>query len=386
VSGVGPAALDHEGAIVALDLKGEIFNACNLERGKKRPQIALDPFNVLATPSARFDPFSFLREDNYQRDIGTMADGMIKPLEDKYAWISNGSVDITKAAIELVTLETPPDDDNRFQKVVESLLAADRLDRIQKWADKKNIADGRIAGSASNLLDLSDGQQGSVLDDTRQNLAWALNPAIAGILQGNDFSFTDIAEGRIDLYIVVPPDALREAAGFLRLVMNLVLGAFLRGGVDIPRQNSLLIFDEFTRLGRLDKVIDIATIAAGFGVTALFVAQNWDSVKEVYGNAAMTLVGSCATTRVWGLGAGEITTAKWLSDCLGTATARTENKRLKEVSSGETAVPLMQISEILTLPPDEQIIMFRGHEPARTKRIISHTHPYYRDRMPRRTK
>lgn len=313
-----------------------------------------------------------------------MADGMVKPADGEFAWIANGCVDIAKAAIESAILETPPESTNRFLKVVDSLLAADKLDTFEKWANQKNVADGRIADAAANLLDLSDRQRGSVLDDLRQNLVWARNPAIRDILNGNDFSFADIAEGRIDLYIVVPPDALREAAGLLRLIMNLALGAFLRGGVAIPAQNSLFIFDEFTRLGRMDKVIDIATIAAGFRVTALFVAQNLDSVQEVYGNSAMTLIGSCATTRVWGLGAGETTTAKWLSDCLGTATARTESKRSDEVSSGETAVPLMQISEILALPSDEQIIMFRGHAPARTKRIISHTHPYYRDRMPQR--
>jgi type IV secretion system protein VirD4 len=382
VAAVKPAVLDHLGSLVALDLKGEIYLACHEERGRARRQIALDPYGVLATPSATFDPFSYIRGDDLHRDIGTFADGMIRPTTGDHPWVTNGSLDITKAAIESTMLEGTGN--NRFLQLVDKLLSGDRIEIFEKWATQTGIADGRISDAAANLLHMSDRQAGAILDEVRQNLLWAKNPMMRRILSGNDLNLADVVAGNVDLYIIVPPDQLREGAGFLRLIMNLALGAFLRGGVDAGNENCLFIFDEFTRLGRMEKVIDIATIAAGYAVTAMFVAQNLDSVREVYGPSTMTLIGSCATTRVFGLGAGDTSTAAWLSESLGTATARTETRNANVVSSGETGVPLMQVGEILQLPADQQIVLFRGQAPARMKLIISHEHPFYRDRMPQR--
>lgn len=382
VSAGKPAVLDHPGSIVALDLKGEIFTACHAHRSQTRRQVVLDPYRILEQTSAKFDPFAYLRPDQLHRDLGTFVDGCIKPTTGEFQWVTNGCVDITRAAVESTMIEDTGDD--RFLRVVDKLLAADRLDKFENWANQTSVAEGRIADAAANLLDLSDRQRGSILDELRQNLVWAQNPMLRAVLAGNDFSFDDVVAGTIDLYLVVPPDALREASGFMRLLMNLALGAFLRRGVERDAPDCLFVYDEFTRLGRLDKIIDVATIAAGYNVTALFFAQNLDSVREVYGNSTMTLIGSCATTRVFGLGAGDTGTAKWLAETMGTATARTETRQDAKTTAGETGVPLLDAAEILQLPADEQIILFRGHPPARTKLIISHEHPFYRDRMPQR--
>ena len=115
---------------------------------------------------------------------------------------------------------------DRFIRVVESLLSPERMANFEKWAKQTNVAEGRIADAAANLLDLSDRQRGSILDELRQNLIWAQNPMMRQILRGNDLDFADIVSGRVNLYIIVPPEALREASGFLRLMINLALRAF----------------------------------------------------------------------------------------------------------------------------------------------------------------
>ena len=58
--------------------------------------------------------------------------------------------------------------------------------------------------------------------------------------------------------------------------------------------------------------MEIATIAAGGGVEAVFIVQDMATLESVYGPLdAKTLLGSCATTRIFGLGSGDDLTARW---------------------------------------------------------------------------
>jgi len=145
--------------------------------------------------------------------------------------------------------------------------------------------------------------------------------------------------------------------------------------------------DEFTRLGKMEKVMEIATIAAGGGVEALFIVQDMATLESVYGrDDAKTLLGSCSTTRIFGLGSGDDRTAKWAEstmkdyELVKTSNSRGSDGRTSITSAGQDR-PLLSAAELLELPPPVMLCRFRGNPPVLLDLIISHEHAAYKGRL-----
>jgi len=139
----------------------------------------------------------------------------------------------------------------------------------------------------------------------------------------------------------------------------------------------MFIADEFTRLGRLDRIVDIATVAAGINLETLFILQDRGSLEAVYGNqAADTILGSCATIRIFNIGRGDSRTAEWVSKLTGYQTLRTEStstavgSNAVNISSTEVREPLLPPSDILELPANEMLCLIRGRKPLKLERIF----------------
>jgi type IV secretion system protein VirD4 len=205
------------------------------------------------------------------------------------------------------------------------------------------------------------------------------------MVSGATFTLDELLEGRADLYLIVPLDILNDMNGFFRLFMYLALGAATRAGLARKSQPQLMmIFDEFTRLGRMNKVLDIATVAAGLNVDGIFVVQDLGAFKESYGdNGARTIISASATTRIFALGRGDDITANWLESLMPQKTiiTRSASEGDQIGNRGEVPAPLISATEILELPPDQMICLIRSHAPLKLAQIVAYEHPTYRSRM-----
>jgi len=117
----------------------------------------------------------------------------------------------------------------------------------------------------------------------------------------------------------------------------------------------------------------------------LFVLQDKGSLETVYGNqAADTILGSCATIRIFNIGRGDIRTAEWASKLVGYQTLKTQSTstiaRSKTVSStsAEVREPLLTASDILELTTNEILCFIRGKKPLILERIIWFKHKLYK--------
>lgn len=71
-----------------------------------------------------------------------------------------------------------------------------------------------------------------------------------------------------------PLDQIDDQAVFLRLTTNIILGTAVRlEGSGRPLKNVLPMLDEFVRLGRMGKLVNIANVAAGSGSTSPLIQQ-----------------------------------------------------------------------------------------------------------------
>lgn len=192
--------------------------------------------------------------------------------------------------------------------------------------------------------------------------------------------------------MVVPLDQVDAQAVFLRLLTNIILGMAVRlEGAKKPKKNVLLVLDEFVRLGRMEKLINIANVAAGCGIEALFITQDKGQIESVYGKGdTASILGSCVTTRIFGLGRAEFETANWAANALGDQTVLTRTKQStakfgesRKTSTAEQRQKLMTVDQILEMKTGKMLLLTGSKPPALVDAIVSHRHPAYRGKLDR---
>ncbi|GGE88996.1 type IV secretory system conjugative DNA transfer family protein [Niveispirillum cyanobacteriorum] len=390
VACVLPAIVDHDGPIIVVDVKGENFAVCRRHRTSLgRRQVVLNPFHVIEDRTDHFDPLLYLRPQALQRDIATLVEGLIRPeAARENSWISNGARQLLEAALELVMTELLPEE-RSLLVAVDLVLAPNRLDTFSAWMNAGNRCGGRIAQTGAKIMQMGDKARGAVLDCLSENLDWLKFDDVRRMLSGSDFQPDDLIDDSVDLYLVVPQDMTGKLGNFMRVMVTLALGTVTRqDGRRVAKKRILAVMDEFTRLGRMEKAMEIATIAAGGGVEAVFVVQDRGTLDAVYGpDDATTLLGSCATTRVFGLGRADDKTARWAENQMPykTIIRESSDKRAEAVRGNRSEVKerLMDGPTIQEMPAGQMLCLIRGHAPLLVDQIVSHRHPAYRRKLDR---
>jgi type IV secretion system protein VirD4 len=327
---------------------------------------------------------AFIRPAHRSRDAAVLADGMIVPEIGSGAHFSDRARACLQVTIEVVhELSEAPN----LHEVRGLILSAGFLDTLTAWAETPALAGGRAAELAGSFLAMGDKERGSIISTVAKSLEWTSADTMRGFLGvKTGINLESLLQGNVDLFIVIPLDQVTAQAGFMRLMANLLLALLVQQNERHPAQKQVLfVADEFTRLGRLDRIVDVATVAAGINLETLFILQDRGSLEAVYGNAADTILGSCATVRIFNLGRGDIRTAEWASKLAGYKTLRTQStstaagSKTASTSLAEVREPLLTASDILELPPAEMLCFIRGRKPLRLERILWYKMRRYRD-------
>lgn len=383
VSAIMPAIFDHNGPIVALDIKGELVDiTINRRTAKGQKVVALDPFRTSKSSRMKdhkamgFNPMTFIRPTHRSRDAAVLADGIVVPETGSGAHFSDRARACLQTTIEVVhELSDSPN----LHEVRGLILSTGFLDTLTAWTETPKLAGGRAAELAGSFLSMGDKERGSIISTVAKSLEWTSADAMRGFLGvKTGVNLESLLLGNVDLFIVIPLDQVTAQAGFMRLMTNLILALMVQQNERHPaKQTVMFIADEFTRLGRLDRIVDIATVAAGINLETLFILQDRGSLEAVYGNqAADTILGSCATIRIFNIGRGDSRTAEWVSKLTGYQTLRTEStstavgSNAVNISSAEVREPLLTPSDILELPANEMLCLIRGRKPLKLERIF----------------
>lgn len=399
VSCIQPAILDHEGPVVALDVKGELVRTCGAFRSSLgRKVCALNPFGLYGVKSSYFNPLDWVRRGpDMHRDIQAIGDGVIIEEPGSNAHFSQVARGMVCAATHVVISQYRTGDPRRSLVFVRDLLMDGDSNRtLESWAADPAKFGEFPSKQAAMFLALGDRESGGVKSTLSKNFEWLADPRVQRMLSRSSFSLDAVLEDALDLFICVPLDLLHQQRCFLRMMANLLLVTVMRqDGKRIVKAPICLILDEFTRLGRMEQISNIATVGAGSGIEAMFVAQNKDALDEVWGEeGASTLLASCATVRLFGLGRLDLRTAQWVEKSLPEKTVVTKSTgSTKSTSSSsresagvsrtlsEQKSPLLSAAEILELPLDRVLVLMRSQKPLVVGQINSFSHARYRSRL-----
>ena len=86
-------------------------------------------------------------------------------------------------------------------------------------------------------------------------------------LSGSNFSINDLLDNQVGFFIAVPLNQVDKQAIFMRLFINIVLGAVVRqDGWPRVKASILLFPDEFVRMGRMKQIMNTANVAMEAGI------------------------------------------------------------------------------------------------------------------------
>lgn len=176
---------------------------------------------------------------------------------------------------------------------------------------------GMLARMGNQLAFYKDKELASVLTTTNRFLRFLDTLAIAESTKASTFDPKELRNGKMTVYLVLPPEHMRTQSPLLRMWIGALLRAVVRGGLQETNKVHFIL-DEAASLGHMEALDDAVDKYRGYGVRLQFYFQSLGQLKTSFpkGQDQMLLAN---TTQVY-FGVNDHETAEYVSNRLGEAT------------------------------------------------------------------
>jgi type IV secretion system protein VirD4 len=400
VSFVLPNCFAWPGSLVVLDIKGEAYRATAGHRAAMGQAVYLfDPASE-SGQSHRWDPFAAVERGSMARfrQIARQANLLFPEIDtvggsgnsNKF-WDDAGRQAFT--AVATILAESPGQ-----ALTIENIAQLFTRGDGHEWLANL-IAASRAEGHPFSKIavdGVSDfiGSDPKLRGDIRKTVSTRLqiwsDPQLSAVTSGSDFDLRNLRRRPMTIYVAVAPGNIPRLRPLLRLFWDQVVNV----NTDVtPEEDpnltvqTLLMLDEFARLGRMDTLAQAAQFVRAYGLRMAFVIQNKAQVRAIYGkDGAADVFDNLGAEIVFGTADPELT--KELEERLGdnTINVTTQNRPrfwswLNWSKQSEAEHPhrrqLMLDQEITQMSADEQLIIRPGMKPMKTQRVCWYSDPRF---------
>jgi len=386
--GVGvvvPTLLTFQGSVLALDVKGELFELTSRARKAQGHAIyKFAPFDSSGR-SHSYNPvldIVSMPPDRWFSETRRLAVNLIAAKGKGAEGFLAGARDLFAAGI-LVCIEqgTPTIGAvyDLFSQPGEKYKLFAKLAEETKIPEAQRIFDNMAANDTKILTSYT-----SVLGDGGLNL-WA-DPLIKAATSKSDFSIYDLRRSQSTIYLCVSPNDIEVIAPLMRLFFQQVVSILQRSlPGDDERHEVLFLLDEFKHLGKLESIETAITTIAGYNGRFMFIIQSLSALSGAYGQEGKENFLSNTGVQVF-MATADDETPNYISKAIGDYTYRAksisynENKRFdKNVQLSYQGANLIRPEQVRLLEDAAEIILIKGRPPLKLKKI-----KYYQDRILRR--
>lgn len=397
VTTIIPHLLDHDGALLCIDPKGEnaIITAEARESIHGQKVAILDPWGiacgVLERDADQFNPLDMLSadDDNLADDAMLLADALIVPDGGESHWSNEARSLVMGFIVHLVT--SPDEEGRRHLGRLREILSLPPAEFQSLVMDMSRNGVTLARSAAHRTMQKSERELSSVISTAQQNTHFLEGPRLQRSLEKSTFDFAGLKddEARLSVYIVLPAERLNTHGRWLRLVVSCALTTMTRGGRK-PKRPALFMLDEFAALGKLAIVEQAFGLMAGFGMKIHAILQDLSQLQDLYDRRWQTFIANAEVLQVFGT--RDLMTAEYVSKMAGrmtverisVATQEKRDKRQGWLSDGDPNYTAMadQTSGRALIMPEElirmgkwgQLLILPDCQPIRALKV-----PYYRN-------
>jgi type IV secretion system protein VirD4 len=383
--GVGiviPTLLTFPGSVLALDVKGELFELTSRARESQGHKIfKFAPFDP-AGRSHSYNPLLDLLEMPEIRrfsEARRLAANLIVAKGKGAEGFLEGARDLFVAGI-LACIErgTPTIGDvyDLFSQPGEKYQLFAKLAEETRIPEVRRIFDNMAATDTKILTSYT-----SVLGDGGLNL-WA-DPLVRAATRRSDFSIYELRRVPSTLYLCVSPNDLEVIAPLMRLLFQQVISILQRSlpGSD-EKYEVLLLLDEFKHLGKMEAVETAVTTLAGYSGRFMFIIQSLSALTGAYGQPGKENFLSNTGVQVF-MATADDETPNYISKAIGDYSYRavsTSYNRSKMFDTNynfsEQGANLIRPEQVRLLDESTEIVLIKGQPPLKLNKI-----KYYEDRI-----
>jgi type IV secretion system protein VirD4 len=226
-----PWLLECDESAVVIDFKGENASITAKHRRKKfgHKVELLDPWRVVTKKPATLNPLSSIDKDSPEAidDCRDLAEQLvIKTGEEKEPhwneaaemWIAGAAAAVAHHAIE----------NRSLQSVCDILSNPAKVSQLVELLCK---SDGMLPRLGGQLAHFQEKELASTLTSANRHLRFLSTPAVVESTSSSSFDPSELRNGKMTVYLIIPPEHMRAAAGLMRLWIGTLMRAVVRGGL-----------------------------------------------------------------------------------------------------------------------------------------------------------
>ena len=296
-------ALTHEGQLIVIDIKGEIYAATAEARRKMGQQVHVldlrdnDPLPGSLNP---FDLISLSGTDHAAIGRSFAAELIVRDPSERHKFWDDWAETMISGAATWMLADKPPEE--RTLSAMFDLYTCEEMTyKLSVMMDEKERVRHRAARAAfSSYLELpSENTRPSVLATIVSHLRFLDSDMIRRLTDTSSMDLAALIAGEpMSLYIIVPPQRLSAYRPMLRVWLSSLILAMTQRAKP-PKERTLLLCDEMGNLGRMDVLLTAATLMRSWGLTLWTFWQNVAQL-QIYGAQATTLVDNAGVIQVFG--------------------------------------------------------------------------------------
>lgn len=382
ISVVIPSLLTFNGSVVALDVKGELFEHTSRARRAKGDKVY--KFSPLADDgrSHCYNPLDdIVAAPKHRRftEARRLAANFIvargKGAED----FIGGSRDLFAAGVMLVIERGTPTigaifdlfSENEDKQTLFVNLGTETKSREAKAIFIK------MAGNSDKTISAYT----SILEDGGLGL-WA-DTLIKSATEKSDFNVTQLRSKPASIFLIVNPNDLETLAPLMRLIFQQIVSSLQS---NLPTKEEmfevLFVLDEFKDLGKLETIESAITSIAGYGGRFMIIVQSLSNLTTLYGaDGKENFLGNSGVQAF--MATNDSDTPEYLSRAIGdfTRKSRTKSWSTRELTGSsiqerEEGSRLIRPEQIRVLPDNEMLILVKGQSAMRLTLIR-----YFEDKL-----
>uniref|UniRef100_UPI003A8764F0 type IV secretory system conjugative DNA transfer family protein n=4 Tax=Helicobacteraceae TaxID=72293 RepID=UPI003A8764F0 len=193
------------------------------------------------------------------------------------------------------------------------------------------------------------------------------NPQVKNATSKMSFTYEDLREKRISLYVVIQTEDIEVLKPLIRIFTESTF-IKLMSGAECPDPNKFIYvyLDEFVRFGAMNFVLEAPALCRSYGLLPVYISQSYEQISITYGQEKMKVLKNNSGYQViFTLNSEE--DAKATSDLIGDFTHEKASISQSSfdffksnVSKSKEAKKLLSPQDLKNLSSDDLIVLIKG--------------------------